>query len=232
MRFTAEQSIEIQKKMIEAHEAKLAAYMNRDIAERTEFLEDLKRGCERMIETWQGLWPDLMQLVPPAETIANDDELAEEVLESAYCPLILEYTGVFLKVVDVGDQRVRVHYLGSSDTCLFDKRAEISQEIWAYFGKRLTEQVDSLNDEFDFEDKVEPVMDAVWWELKSAYAKHGDINSLHEGYAVIDEERAELWDEVRKTQNSKVLSPEAVKELVQIAAMAIRTLIDLKAEIA
>lgn len=232
MRFTAEQAAALQTKMIEAHEAKVKAYADRKVADLLDLIENLNRGRERMIEAWQGLWPDLMPLVPTAEAIAGNDDMVNHIADNPTPPLILEYEGVILKIVDIGGEQVRLYYWGSTETRVFAKHPDIVQEIWAYFGKRLVEQVDSLNTEFDFEDKVEPVMDAVWWELKSAYAKHGDINSLHEGYAVIDEERLELRDEVRKTKNSKVLSPEAIKELVQIAAMAIRTLIDLKAEIA
>lgn len=227
-----EQKMALQARMIEAYEAKVKAYAERKVADQLALIDNLNLGRQKMIEAWQGIWPDLMPLIPTAEEIIGNDDMVNHIADNPNPPLILEYEGIILKIADIGGEQVRLYYWGSTETRVFTKHADIAQEIWAYFGKRLVEQADSFNEEFDFEDKVEPVMDAVWWELKSAYAKHGDINSLHEGYAVIDEERLELRDEVRKTKNSKVLSPDAIKELVQIAAMAIRTLIDLKAEIA
>ena len=56
---------------------------------------------------------------------------------------------------------------------------------------------------------------------------HGKFNSAHEAYAVILEEVDEFWDEVKKKREAR--SPEKMrKELIQIAAMAIRTIYDLK----
>jgi hypothetical protein len=60
--------------------------------------------------------------------------------------------------------------------------------------------------------------------LSAALEKHGALNSLHEGYAVILEELDELWDEIKKQRcdNSAL-----VKEASQVAAMGLRFLIDL-----
>ena len=58
-------------------------------------------------------------------------------------------------------------------------------------------------------------------ELAEATAKFGAFNSTHEGYAVILEELDELWDLV-KINNRKPME----KEAKQVAAMAIRFLID------
>lgn len=56
---------------------------------------------------------------------------------------------------------------------------------------------------------------------------YGPLHSEHEAYAVISEELDEFWEEVRKKR--QVRSPEAMrKELIQVAAMAIRTIYDLK----
>lgn len=53
-----------------------------------------------------------------------------------------------------------------------------------------------------------------------------DFHSNHEGYAVIKEEMDELWDEIKRikdiTGNDKIK-----KELIQVAAMALRYLTDL-----
>ena len=60
---------------------------------------------------------------------------------------------------------------------------------------------------------------AVAIELQSARAKHGPMNSIHEGYAVILEELDEVWDEVKKKTKERDLE-NLLKELIQVAAMA------------
>lgn len=59
-------------------------------------------------------------------------------------------------------------------------------------------------------------------EVCVATARHGKFNSSHEGYAVLKEEVDEMWDEIKK--NDLVRSRE---EAVQVAAMAIRYLMDI-----
>lgn len=62
-------------------------------------------------------------------------------------------------------------------------------------------------------------------EFDSAREKFPAFNSSHEGYAVILEELDELWEEVRMYPHS---SKELLrKEAMQIAAMAIRFMVDL-----
>lgn len=60
-------------------------------------------------------------------------------------------------------------------------------------------------------------------EVVRAIEKYPTFNSAHEGYAVIAEELDELWDEVKG--NGPV---RARKEAVQVAAMAIRFMTDIK----
>lgn len=71
------------------------------------------------------------------------------------------------------------------------------------------------------------IADEVILELSAAMGANKPMNSLHEGYAVIAEELDELWDEV-KTNPHK--NPErnahARKEAIQLAAMAIRIVMD------
>jgi len=63
-------------------------------------------------------------------------------------------------------------------------------------------------------------------EVERAMAIHGQLQSAHESYAVILEEVDEFWDEVKKRNENR--SDQAMrKELVQIAAMAIRAIVDL-----
>lgn len=66
------------------------------------------------------------------------------------------------------------------------------------------------------------VLEAVVAEYEYATSKHQKYNSPHEGYAVILEELDELWDEI------KADSPmSAREECIQVAATAIRFLVDL-----
>jgi hypothetical protein len=64
--------------------------------------------------------------------------------------------------------------------------------------------------------------DAVRCELVRARSKHGNINSLHEGYAVLLEEVDELWDHVRRNNTNHSGNRDALSELVQIGAVAQR----------
>jgi predicted phage gp36 major capsid-like protein len=61
-------------------------------------------------------------------------------------------------------------------------------------------------------------------ELLSAMRKFTAFNSPHEGYAVILEELDEMWDEVRANNTER-----AIEEAVQVAAMAIRFIVDMRA---
>jgi hypothetical protein len=51
------------------------------------------------------------------------------------------------------------------------------------------------------------------------------MNSAHEGFAVLAEEVDELWDHV-KVQQGKRDIPEMAYEAVQVAAMALRFIVD------
>ncbi len=60
-------------------------------------------------------------------------------------------------------------------------------------------------------------------EYQRARKKFKPMNGAHEGYAVILEELDELWDAVKKND-----VPHARKEAVQVAAMALAFLIEVK----
>lgn len=68
-----------------------------------------------------------------------------------------------------------------------------------------------------------PLLAEVEVELFSAVRKFDPFNSPHEGYAVILEELEELWDHA-KANNGR--SPEARQEAIQVAAMALRYVLD------
>jgi spore coat protein CotH len=67
------------------------------------------------------------------------------------------------------------------------------------------------------------VIDSVAREYCKAAERYSDFSSAHEGYAIILEELDELWTAVKES-NVK----EATKEAVQVAAMAVRFIIDSK----
>lgn len=64
--------------------------------------------------------------------------------------------------------------------------------------------------------------------LDKAIALHKPMRGFHEAYAVILEELDEVWDEVKRIKSSAdPVTPEMVKELTHVAAMAMRALVDL-----
>jgi len=67
-------------------------------------------------------------------------------------------------------------------------------------------------------------MEKILIELEKANNKFPNFNTPHEGYAVIQEEMDELWDEVKKVKYPLVERElEALeKECIQVAAMCIK----------
>lgn len=72
---------------------------------------------------------------------------------------------------------------------------------------------------------IAEIMNEIEKELITAISLFSPDNSPHEGYAVIKEEVDELWDLVKGNEGWK---PQAMKEAVQIAAMAARYIYDLR----
>lgn len=75
------------------------------------------------------------------------------------------------------------------------------------------------------EELVRSVVSEVLDELRRARSKFPKFNSAHEGYAVLLEEVDELWDEVKHGSRERQCN-----EAVQVAAMALRFLIDVCGE--
>jgi hypothetical protein len=71
---------------------------------------------------------------------------------------------------------------------------------------------------------VEAAVRDVIVELLAAVDHHAPLNSPHEGWAVIREELDELWEHVRADTGR---SPEARVEARQVAAMAIRYMVNI-----
>lgn len=67
------------------------------------------------------------------------------------------------------------------------------------------------------------IIEAVEDELAEATDRYGPFHSTHEGYAVLKEEVDEMWDAIKQNDINH-----SRKEAVQVAAVAIRYLIDIK----
>jgi hypothetical protein len=73
------------------------------------------------------------------------------------------------------------------------------------------------------------MIDAICAEVDRAKALYPRFNSNHEGYAVLLEEVDELWDLVKRDKG--IRCTEAMRrELIQIAAMAVRFMEDLNGD--
>lgn len=71
--------------------------------------------------------------------------------------------------------------------------------------------------------KVANILSKISAEVARATAKHPSMCSAHHGYAVIKEELDELWDEIKADRGT---FDSARKEAIQIAATAVRYLLD------
>lgn len=71
---------------------------------------------------------------------------------------------------------------------------------------------------------IREVSNAVNKELDRALTLYGPMINKHQGYAIILEELDELWEEVKA---KKCSSERMREECVQIAAMAMRFVVDL-----
>lgn len=74
--------------------------------------------------------------------------------------------------------------------------------------------------------QVDDVLAQVGLEVISAMTRFAPFNSAHEGYAVILEELDEMWDDIKA---NRLL--ESTAEAVQVAAMAVRYLVDIGAKV-
>lgn len=65
-------------------------------------------------------------------------------------------------------------------------------------------------------------------ELGRAQSKFPTMRSFHEGYAILLEEVEELWEEIKSSEKKNPNRAKNIKnEAIQVAAMAVRFLIDL-----
>jgi hypothetical protein len=81
--------------------------------------------------------------------------------------------------------------------------------------------------------QVNEVLNEVQIEIEMAMFLHPPMASRHEAKAVIEEELDEFWDEVKLNPNKMSQQSRQLwkwrmrQELVQIAAMAVRSIVDL-----
>ncbi len=73
------------------------------------------------------------------------------------------------------------------------------------------------------DDEIDRVLKVVRLELERATSKFGPMASAHEGYAVILEEMDELWEAIKSKGGTR---EQMQDEAVQVAAMAVRFLLD------
>lgn len=77
----------------------------------------------------------------------------------------------------------------------------------------------------NYMDQIYEILFRVRNEVVRAKQKHDPMHSPHEGYAVIQEEVDELWEEIKADEGRE---GDAMTEAVQIAAMAVRYVLDLQ----
>lgn len=75
---------------------------------------------------------------------------------------------------------------------------------------------------------VTKIMTDVAEELGKAIDKFPSFHSAHEAFAVLKEEVDELWEAVRLKQSDIGRGDKIIKEATQVAAMAIRFIIDIE----
>ncbi len=73
--------------------------------------------------------------------------------------------------------------------------------------------------------KIVRIADDIREEVCLSMSLHNPLNSDHEAYSVIMEEIEEYWEEVKKKRAERNRD-NMRKELIQIAAMCIRTIVD------
>ena len=74
--------------------------------------------------------------------------------------------------------------------------------------------------------ELKKILEEVFNEVIDAQSKWNQFNSLHEAYAIVLEEVDELWEEVRRSQKEPTRIKFAKEEAIQVAAMAIRLILD------
>jgi hypothetical protein len=80
-------------------------------------------------------------------------------------------------------------------------------------------------DKLDTMIDVDTALAQIRAEVERAVGLYPKFNSAHEGYAVLLEEVDELWDEIKKSPKRRDYTAMRT-EAIQVAAMAIRLMVD------
>jgi len=92
-------------------------------------------------------------------------------------------------------------------------------------GKHYNDITDLINCDCNVAEPNLNVLGEVADEMNKAISQFPAFHSLHEGYAMMLEEVDELWEHVKTNQKRR--DKEAIKkECIQIAAMALRIILD------
>ena len=78
---------------------------------------------------------------------------------------------------------------------------------------------------YDFEVRLDFILKQVREEVIRAASMHAQFASPHEGYAIIQEEVDELWEDIKKNKGTQ---PHAIIEAKQVAAMGVRYMMDIQ----
>ena len=76
--------------------------------------------------------------------------------------------------------------------------------------------------------QIQIIVDEVYAEVFRAVNLHDPMNSPHEAHSVLLEEVDEYWDEVKafNPRKGRDTRPRQREELIQVAAMAVRAILD------
>jgi len=74
--------------------------------------------------------------------------------------------------------------------------------------------------------KLNKIIHEIEIEFLNAIKKFGKFHNAHEGYAVLLEEVDELWENVKLNQKNDTRLDGIKEEAIQVAAMAIRIILD------
>jgi len=137
--------------------------------------------------------------------------------------------------VDVPPPAVRERYnVGSCSTCGFQDIDRDDHSIRKCRAVCLCPVCDHVNPDDDcilwqyvgpVDASLRGIVDQVVKEYYRAADRYSDFVNGHEGYAVLNEELDELWDEIKKQPRDRDVDLMS-REAVQVAAMAIRFIVD------
>jgi len=158
------------------------------------------------------------------------DSNSKYALRGEICDLRI-HVKALSKDCDLKSARIAV-LEGKNDRLAKDLQLSISQctDLRMEIGQ-LIKEVDDLNDDlfdnsiYGSRQAVGVILGRIKLELFRARKLYPAIHSLHEAHSVILEEFMEFWEEVRKKPEDRD-TDRAKKELIQTAAMCVRTILD------